>query len=329
MQKDNQNRRAPQMKLKYLFAASATLALFLSGCGHSDHKSSDSKEDTQQETKHKDNKTSEKQNNKEGLSEKNSEKDNSESEKSSDNSSNTKSFNQLTNKDKIVLAMFAVEHSKSAETTVSAEELLNHSYVKWDGLDRGQESIQHIKFQRTFDGQVLGQPSNMDVYESYESKGNYLTMMAMTDSQIIIMPEKGTNTYQQLLDYGAIYNLKDLYEKYMDNPNFSKVANMTSVSETPEVGTSSKSAANSDSDSDAKQSTNSGGTVTRDNVIDKVEDYEGHKLDTSTYTYKEPEQLEDGKWGFSFVDKSGNLAGSYIVNSDGSVEKFDAKGQPE
>lgn len=30
--------------------------------------------------------------------------------------------------------------------------------------------------------------------------------------------------------------------------------------------------------------------VTRANVIDKVEDYEGHKLDTSTYTYKEPEQ---------------------------------------
>lgn len=242
-------------------------------------------------------------------------------------SDNIKSFKQLTNKDKIALAMFAVGHSKYAKTTISAEELLNHSYEKLDSLKKVQKSIQNIKFQRTFDGQVPGQPSNMDVYESYESKGNYLTMMAMTDSQIIIMPEQGTNTYQQLLDYGAIYNLKDLYEKYKDNPNFSKVVNMISVSETPEVGTSSKS--DSSSESNAKESTSSSGTVTRASVIDKVEDYEGHKLDTSTYTYKEPEQKSDGSWGFSFVDKSGNLAGSYIVNSDGSVEKFDSKGQPE
>lgn len=260
------------MKMKYLFAASATLALLLSGCGHSDNKSSDSKKDNKQEAKHKDNKTSEKQTNKERFSEQNSEKDNSESEKTSDN---IKSFKQLTNKDKIALAMFAVGHSKYAKTTISAEELLNHSYEKLDSLKKVQKSIQNIKFQRTFDGQVPGQPSNMDVYESYESKGNYLTMMAMTDSQIIIMPEQGTNTYQQLLDYGAIYNLKDLYEKYKDNPNFSKVVNMISVSETPEVGTSSKS--DSSSESNAKESTSSSGTVTRANVIDKVEDYEGHK----------------------------------------------------
>ena len=31
--------------------------------------------------------------------------------------------------------------------------------------------------------------------------------------------------------------------------------------------------------------------MTRDNVIDKVEEYEGHTLDTDTYTYKEPEKI--------------------------------------
>ena len=40
-----------------------------------------------------------------------------------------------------------------------------------------------------------------------------------------------------------------------------------------------------DDDSDSSDS----GEVTRSNVIDKVESYEGHKLDTDTYTYKEPE----------------------------------------
>ncbi|PTJ27984.1 hypothetical protein BU035_05515 [Staphylococcus simulans] len=309
------------MKVKYLFVASAILALSLSGCRHSNNQSSDNKEDTKQEANHKGNNTSEKQNSNEGFSEKNSGNDNFKSEKSAHN---VKSFNQLTNKDKIALAMFEVGHSKYAETAVSAEELLNHSYTKLDNTDKVQKSIQTIKFQRTFDGQVPGQPSNMDVYETYQSKGNYLMMMAMTDSQMIIMPEKGTNTYQQLLDYGAIYNLKNLYEKYKNNPNFSKVVNMISVSETPETGSSNNSASHSESHSSTSE-----GKVTRANVIDKVEEYEGHQLDTSTYTYKEPEQLDGGKWGFSFVDKSGDLAGSYIVNADGSVEKFDSKGQPE
>ncbi|PNZ80127.1 zinc ribbon domain-containing protein [Staphylococcus microti] len=70
--------------------------------------------------------------------------------------------------------------------------------------------------------------------------------------------------------------------------------------------------------------------VTRSNVIDLVEDYEGHYLDTSTYTFKEPEQRADGSWGFSILYKSsGRLAGSYIVDPDGTVTKYDEKGRPE
>ncbi len=67
--------------------------------------------------------------------------------------------------------------------------------------------------------------------------------------------------------------------------------------------------------------------VTRDNVIDKVESYEGHTLDTDKYTYKEPEKTDDGKWGFSFKDKNGNLAGSYTVDTDdGYVTEYDEIG---
>lgn len=67
--------------------------------------------------------------------------------------------------------------------------------------------------------------------------------------------------------------------------------------------------------------------VTRANVIDKVESYEGHTLDTDTYTYKEPEITDDGKWGFSFTDKDGDLAGSYTVDrDDGYVTEYDEHG---
>lgn len=79
-----------------------------------------------------------------------------------------------------------------------------------------------------------------------------------------------------------------------------------------------------DDDSDSSDS----GEVTRSNVIDKVESYEGHKLDTDTYTYKEPEKTGDGKWGFSFLDKDGDLAGSYTVDiDDGYVTEYDEDGE--
>ena len=68
--------------------------------------------------------------------------------------------------------------------------------------------------------------------------------------------------------------------------------------------------------------------MTRDNVIDKVEEYEGHTLDTDTYTYKEPEKILT-EIGVSFTDKDGELAGSYIVTSDGSVTKYDENCEEE
>ena len=67
--------------------------------------------------------------------------------------------------------------------------------------------------------------------------------------------------------------------------------------------------------------------VTRDNVIDKVESYEGEELDTDKYTFKEPEKNDDGEWGFSFLDKDGNLVGSYIINEDGVVTEYDEDGE--
>lgn len=90
----------------------------------------------------------------------------------------------------------------------------------------------------------------------------------------------------------------------------------------------SSSNTGSNSNNDTSSSSSSGTKVTRSNVIDLVEDYEGHLLDTSTYTFKEPEQMPDGRWGFSILDKAGNLVGSYIIDTDGTVTKYDEKGQP-
>ena len=46
-----------------------------------------------------------------------------------------------------------------------------------------------------------------------------------------------------------------------------------------------------ESDSDSDDSDSSSGEVTRDNVIDKVESYEGHTLDTDTYIQRTRKQM--------------------------------------
>ncbi|WP_239751557.1 hypothetical protein [Mammaliicoccus sp. H-M34] len=110
-------------------------------------------------------------------------------------------------------------------------------------------------------------------------------------------------------------------EDIINNPKVVKLYNASNdeMEQTVEMFDGSNS--NDDSDSD-----DSSEKVTRENVIDKVESYEGSTLDTDTYTYKEPEKTDDGKWGFSFEDKEGNLAGSYIIDDDGEVTEYDEDG---
>ena len=81
----------------------------------------------------------------------------------------------------------------------------------------------------------------------------------------------------------------------------------------------------SSEDDDDDDSSSSDDEVTRENVIDKVESFEGHLLDTDEYTFKEPEKTGGG-WGFSYTDKDGNLAGSYKIDNDGYVRKYDEHG---
>ncbi|PCQ21490.1 hypothetical protein CP995_03030 [Klebsiella pneumoniae] len=85
----------------------------------------------------------------------------------------------------------------------------------------------------------------------------------------------------------------------------------------------------SDEGSDDEDTDDEYDTVTRSNVMDIVEEYEGSSLDTDTYTYREPEKRDDGSWGFAFYTKDDELAGSYIVDEDGIVTKYDEDGVEE
>ncbi len=113
-------------------------------------------------------------------------------------------------------------------------------------------------------------------------------------------------------------------EKILNNPKVVKLydASDEQIERTVKMfdGSSSMDDDVSDEDSNSEK-------VTRENVIDKVESYEGETLDTDKYTFKEPEKTDEGKWGFSFEDKDGNLAGSYIIDDDGKVTEYDEDGE--
>ncbi|UTB81689.1 hypothetical protein [Staphylococcus carnosus] len=305
------------MKIKHLFSATAALTILLASCGSQEKSDNDTKHE--EKTKKDDNQKTEKKESNSTSSSTNKNQSSKSSESKKESNSNVKPVSQLTPQEKVALALYA---PKSADFTVTPSELLNHSYVQ---NGNGGE-IQQLKLSKVEDvpKYIPSAPQNMDFYYSNNSKAASVVVIGVSDTQVLISGTQGINPYQQLVNIGGLYDVKDLYNQYKDR-NFQQVANLITFTESAEPAPKED-----DSSSDSKSSSSdSGEKVTRANVIDKVEDYEGHKLDTSTYTYKEPEQKSDGSWGFSFVDKSGKLAGSYIVHSDGSVEKFDAKGQPE
>ncbi|MCJ0913027.1 MULTISPECIES: hypothetical protein [Mammaliicoccus] len=68
-------------------------------------------------------------------------------------------------------------------------------------------------------------------------------------------------------------------------------------------------------------------TITRENVFDAVEAFEGiDKDDTDHIIWKEPKKKGD-VFGFSYSSKDGKLLGSYNVSEDGYVESFNENGK--
>lgn len=133
--------------------------------------------------------------------------------------------------------------------------------------------------------------------------------------------------------YNAI--VKDFNEKAPKFLHYDEVNKMISTTEYNYMIDLRNGVVGAETDSEiddtdfSSESDSSEENVTRNNVIDYVEEYEGEPLDTEIYTYKEPEKNEDGEWGFSFTDKDGELAGSYIVDKNGNVTKYDEDGEEE
>ncbi|WP_180809652.1 hypothetical protein [Staphylococcus sp. 17KM0847] len=270
------------------------------------------------------------------------------SSKQSSNNKNTSNNNQnpsteevinnLTDEEKVALALF---EPSVEQTVITANELLNGQYTDLGAnSNKGKQlySTDSMTLEPlpTESGLLAGAPSTMKCYQSHPNKGTgAVPIIAVSDQEVLVFGTQSMPTYDEIKDHNnptsSVFSLRELYEKW-GNQDYKQVASKIKIGQ-PEQNQMNHETSSSDKNnqeaSASKSSSSAGTVVTRDNVIDLVEEYEGHYLDTDTYTYKEPARLEDGSWGFSFVDQSGDLAGSYIVSEDGDVTKYDEKGRPE
>lgn len=308
------------MKKNYLMVGALTGTLLLAGCSLTINGPGKSTEDSNK-TSQSDSKGSDKSNSEESKKTDNNSKSNENSNKESKNNNTDNEVQNLSQAEKLALAL---EDGAISDYAITADELRNHSYTtkSFDG-DR-QHHIDTYYMEHLGAG-IEGAPSDMKFYNGRPAKGNFSTLVGIGNDKILIAGTQSPGDYQSFVNSqaGNELDIHDLYEKYGNNSDYKEIAKQISFSQAPQTNEAE------DEDTDQSSSESSGEKVTRANVIDKVEDYEGHKLDTSTYTYKEPEQKSNGDWGFSFVDKNGDLAGSYIVTADGDVMKYDENGDPE
>lgn len=305
------------MKKHYLAIGAITATTLLAGCDLGDmiglNNSSEKSEHTTSQSNQSSNKnTSDNDKN-------NTQQDSNKSSNDSNQRENktNSSVDNLAQAEKVALAL---NDPSVSDYVINANELKNHSYFANYNGGGEQKSIDTYQLE-ALDNGVEGAPSNMKFYAAQPAKGSFSTLIGVGGDRVTIIATQSPGTYSQFVNSqtGHELDLHALLEKYSENSNYKEIANQI-------VFTNGKTY--SDSNNTTSESSSSTEKVTRTNVIDKVEDYEGHQLDTDTYTYKEPEQDENGDWGFSILDKNGDLVGSYIVTSDGIVTKYDEHGDP-
>lgn len=305
------------LSLKKFLFLSGTALLLLSACNNGDS-SSDSKgaskvEDTQKS-----------EDSKKGNDSKSSSSKESSNQSSKSKQSSTNDISNLSEKERIALIFLANE---SGKYTLTKNDILTGRYTTQMSDEKKTQELKHFAVSRETQ-QISGAPNGMKFYAVSPSIAQFATVIGVSDDKIYLGgTQSPIPSYKDALKFGEEHNTKEVYDKYKDSNEFKQVANKINLYDKMPTFSDDESDDSSSDDNSSSDSSSDSEEVTRDNVIDKVESYEGEKLDTDTYTFKEPEKTSDGKWGFSYDDKDGNLAGSYTVDTDdGYVTKFDENG---
>ncbi|MCY1568784.1 hypothetical protein [Staphylococcus pettenkoferi] len=314
------------MKKRYLMSAILGSTLLLGACNQGDDDSKDHSD--KKETSHK---TEDKKSHKDNGS-----KSKNHSSKSKDDDSKSHSSKhqeqKFDKKQHIAMALYAPGADKYS---ITAKELLDGEYdAPQIGNTNNTNTVSNLTLTKD-SSSVTNTPDNVTFYKTNPSKPDSVSLIGVSDKEIILFGSQSTATYDEVKQQGKVFNIKDLEKKYGDEKDLDKVAKKINISESEQIKSSDQSTtqnqnnndnsstSNEDNDqSDDNNQADDNGEITRENVFDKIEAHEGHKMDTEHYTYGEPEgPTTSGKWGVTIKDKQGKYVGYYTLYGDGSMDK--------
>ena len=314
------------MKKRYLVSALLGSTLLLGACNQGDD---DSKHhNDKKETSHK---TEDKKSHKVDSS-----KSKNHSSKSKDDNSKSHSSKhqeqKFDKKQHIAMALFEPGADKYS---ITAKELLDGEYdMKYKTGSHDKKSVSGLTLTKD-NGNIPDTPKNTTFYYIKPAKENAASVIGVSDTEIILDATQGKKTYDQYRSDGKVFSIKDLEKKYGDEKNLEKVVKKIKINKSEQNNSmnqsnsqnqnnndnSSTSKENNNQDDDNNQS-NDNSEITRENVFDKIEAHEGHKMDTENYTYGEPEgPTPSGKWGVTINNKQGKYVGYYTLYGDGTMDK--------
>ncbi|RZI04968.1 hypothetical protein EIG99_00205 [Staphylococcus condimenti] len=317
------------MKLRYLTAGLLASTLLLTACGQGE-KNEDTKSESKSDSGNKNDGSGFSNSSKKDDSNSSSEHSSSHSDsKDNSNSNDDSSENEDTNSPQYLAKVWAAalpSYRTTEEGDLSIEKITHYDAsgnvlnpYNPDNTVTLPEGTQALLGDSTAAGQVYYKNNGDGTIDVYDIPSHF------QDDRWLKDDDYSQRESERIMNNPKVVHLYDGNQAVIDRWADKMVEGGQLEQDLTDFSSDSDSDSSSEDDSSSDDSSSSE-EVTRENVIDKVEEYEGHNLDTSTYTYKEPEQKSDGSWGFSFDDKDGNLAGSYIVDPDGNVTEYDADG---
>lgn len=216
-------------------------------------------------------------------------------------------FDQLTERERVALLFFA---DNIGDKSVTAEEIVNGQY-QFEGYQKETRNLDQVIIKPTFD--MRNQPEGMKFYTLTTPKSNFATIVGVSDTKGMV---GGTQSalldYKELAETSVEFDLAPIYEKQKDSDAYQTV--MKKLKFEPD-----------DYSNQGEQSTYM--TRYRSQVYDKINEFEGHPVDTEKYDWDPTLQLSKTGWTITFRDKqTGDVAGYYTVR-DGNVVKLDPRGQ--
>lgn len=220
-----------------------------------------------------------------------------------------KDLSQVSQKEKLALAFFVDDNDQ----ILSKDEVLTGVYEQQVHDKKEKKKLYKLLFIEN--KQIQDAPDGMKFYTVYPSKGAYATVVGINDKKLYVGGTQGALKYDELLETGKEYKLKDVYHQNKKYSSVSELANLIEIKKKdPRMDDDTRK------DFEIKENLN-GQAHLRSQVYGMISDFEGSPLDKDKYLIDIVRLDDDGKWYVHYRNKHGEIVGTYTTKGDHIVKK--------